>query len=612
MDASFIIYTGLPTTNIPISPAQNLQTILQNIDAAIAAHGVAPDYASFTYCYAPNCIYQTDGSTLPNTVKNFTEGISKIVCNNRALYDTFVGTTYVSDKGVFTSAISGLQTPTISAPGPFTIVNGDGVNAIWNKLLPGIATMLTAENPSSASWSTLSITPPTTITTGFGSLITYLSSLATTVAGKQIAIGTFNNSANCLTTLGGTSADTISATIGFLTTKVCSLPTYTVSGLTWGCVSTASDLQSTIVNILASLNSVNNQTITSVGTGLAAGSPACGGRTLTIDTTWSGLYKVAPTSAGVANNDYLGNILTSTDGSITIDSSSNTHVNLAVTTPQDGKVKASSSDTTRDYLQNKITGANGSWGLTTSISTAADNHSVVVSAGVGDPTLFVSTMLDVIASDPDLLALFTSVMAAAAGSCGAPSNLVVTFTSPTPAFTLTWIAPGGASLSQTAYSRGINTPWQSTYPFITPANPLGPTATSVVVQNTVNPTINRVMEFRVDSACPAGAQSSPIVQAICFVCPTITRSYSAGVISASIPVFYSLDQVIFTLYKDGALFAGPTIAPGTAPSVTFGGVTTGHVYNVKVEMKAMVNGIMVSSVDAGQLGSICSSTDLTI
>ena len=310
MDASYIIYTGQSTPNIPITPGQDLQTILGHIDTAIATHNAAPDYTSYNlHCLRPTYTIAT--------TQQFAESITDFLCTFNASYTTFSGTTYPAAISTLTTAINGLQNPALTYA-PFSITSADGINTVWSKVFTGLTAMTTSIDPYTANWSTLSITPSHSVVTTWNNVITYLSGLATTIAGKQATIGTFDNSSNCL---GGGSTDSITTTINLLRTYVCTLTGFNSGSITWGCVSSTSTLTGAINNIISKLSSVSNTYLSGVGTGLSSTSAgSCNGYTASIDTTWTGLYKAAVNSSDASGGtgDYLVNKFISSDSSLGI------------------------------------------------------------------------------------------------------------------------------------------------------------------------------------------------------------------------------------------------------------------------------------------------------
>src|ERR1700740_2039532 len=107
-NASQVVYTGNSLTYIGVTPNQTLDVILQEINTAVNNISPTPNYSG----YSLGCV-RTQVGTI-NTTQQFAEGISSLFCTLQSDYNTFTGTTYVTDQGVLTAAINALQTPALS------------------------------------------------------------------------------------------------------------------------------------------------------------------------------------------------------------------------------------------------------------------------------------------------------------------------------------------------------------------------------------------------------------------------------------------------------------------------------------------------------------------
>lgn len=595
MDASYIIYTNVNLPHISVVGNMNLDTILSNINTAINTSSAAPDYSGYNLY----CVKEVDGITHPTNTQNFAEGISKMFCDLKSAYTTFTGTTYATNQGIITSAINGLQVPALTYTA-FSITNTDTVTQVWNKTFTGITSILAALNPSSANWSTLSLSSPTTLVGGFNSLIAYISALNTTVSGKQATIANFDNSANCL---GGSNNDTIRTTVDLLRTYTCALPTFDGSDITWGCLTSQSTLTDSIQSIVNTTTSLVSNTVVSNGTGLTITTiGSCLGKRLNIDTTWAGLYKVAISSGDIASAGYLGNKVTSLDGSITIDSSTNPDkLDLSITNPVvTDKIKVNSSDATADYLSAKVQGANdpSGFGLNISVSVPNTNDKIILTPNI-DIYSFFSNGLDYILGEPTLFAKFAQMVALSTdGGCTAASNLIVVLDGSD--FDLTW-TPSGSATSQNVKWRVNGVPiWNTT--FVTPINPQTDVQADATIDNTFLK--NQVVEFAIDSLCSgSGVNTSNSYEMINYVTTLSDFSYTAvsGVINVNQSIL-ALDTVQYRL-KDGASTILQNIsATGSNPSGTFTAVAPGT-YSVEWRFGTLVNGSTLYSDDPTQMNA---------
>lgn len=101
---------------------------------------------------------------------------------------------------------------------------GTGV-AVTGVTVPGSCSMTTmpASSASLGTWFDWVVDNMCSITTSISSSLTTTNTNVSTISTFLGSTTRFNNSANCLTSLGGTSTDTAHATIGYLTTKLCTV-----------------------------------------------------------------------------------------------------------------------------------------------------------------------------------------------------------------------------------------------------------------------------------------------------------------------------------------------------------------------------------------------------
>lgn len=400
MDSSLIVYTGLNLSTIGVSPNTDLEDALSSINTAVANNSSAPDYSGYNLY----CVKQVDGLTHPTNTQNFAEGISKALCDFKTDYTTFVGTTYTTAIDTMTSAINNLQEPQYTCA-IFSITHDDDINTVWNKTFDGCLGIIESINPEGADWAALGETNVNSIVNAFNIVINILAALPAQLAGLEPTIGTFDNSSNCLQGLEEMNTrDTIISLINY----VCNLNTFDVNSITWGCVSPGTDLQSSFQNLINFCSDVSNLYVSTAGTGLTLTSGIdCVGKSLSIDTTWNGLYK-AKVSSSDSTAGYLGTKIVSTDNSVTIDILTDpSKVDLSVTVP-DNKVLAQSGGTS-GYLVDKIINASGDWGLSVIVSVVDDK--LLIRPSVTDAKLFVTEFASYISGDVDAKAIFCDLVA---------------------------------------------------------------------------------------------------------------------------------------------------------------------------------------------------------
>lgn len=596
MDAFYIVYTGTPLSYISVTPGMNLQTILQNINTAVNASSAAPNYSGYNLY----CITQTDGTTHPTNTQNFAEGISKIVCDNKDEYDTFVGTTYVTDKSTFTSAINGLQVPALTYAA-FSIVNTDTVTQVWNKSFTGFTAIINSIKPDAANWSSIGASTATSIVSAFNTLIAYELTQDGLITGKQASLGTFNTTA-----IGGSTGVAPIATINALIAYAAALPEFDAGDLNFDCVSTATDLQDTIQNIIDSVNYTIESAVYNNGTGLTMNNlGSCLGNELAIDEEWEGLYKVAVSEDDIADAGFLEDKFTSLDESIVIDSTTNPDkIDLSVALPVTGKVKVNSFDTTADYISVKIPSTLGNWGLSLVSAPSTDNSKLELSVVLSDPNLFANNLLDLISSNPDLVAKVCLINDQCSGSiCTAPTDLLVELDGTD--FVLTWVAQGANSQIAKYRNKGAIA-WVTASNF-DPANPLSSVDDTTTVSGL---SANTVFEFQVDSICSTTTNSSDIFEAIRYACAVLTPSVLGFVISVTQDPFTTIDTIEYRL-KQGAAVLQSGSTTGSSPNFTFDPVSAGT-YKVEWRYGTSINGVTLYSNDASQLNAWCQSGDIIV
>lgn len=585
MDALSIQYTGLPKTNLPGIVNNDLDAIIGIISTAINTSSSAPDYTSYSLA----CVTQTDGTSHPTNTQNFAEGISKVLCDFKTAYTTFSGTTYPAAITTLTNGINAIGSPALTYV-PFSIVNTDPIATVWTKLFSGITGIISDIDPSTANWTAISVSPdPETIPDAFDAVILEIQAQTASIATKQSSLGTFDNSANCL---AGGATDSALTTINLLRTYICSLPSYSSGAITWGSVTSSSTLNGAIQNLITEINYLNTYAQPSVGTGLSmsAVGGTYDGKSLSIDTSWTGLYKVKVDSSDTG--DYLEDKIESSDGSISISNTGST-LDLTVTTPNDGKVLASSTDSIPGYLIDKIEVTSNSWGVTVypTINTLGDKVELIIDV---NSNTFLNSILDGIGDNPALLAKFCALKALCDGAqCGAIDNLVVTNNGTV--FELTWTAVGGTSTSQLAKYRIYGTTSWLVANF-SPANTLSASATSTDAEGL---NVNTLYDFQVDTYCPSGIGASNLFQMIIFDKQTVTITDTAGVINVNQSPMPTVSVIEYRLLNNALAVIQNISATGLNPVGNFTAVSAGD-YTLEYRQGTLVNGVMLYSDDATQ------------
>jgi len=604
-NASQVKYTGIDLNYIGVTSNQQLDIILQEINTAVNSSSSAPNYSGYNLY----CVKQIDGTTHPTNTQNFAEGISKNLCDFHTEYSDFVNTSYPADIDAFTTAINALQVPGLSysysgGGGSITISSGMTRNQVLTATYIGVGSILALLNAPGSTWSSWGISSPTNINSAFNSVITYGVSLTTAIAGKQAAIANFDNSTNCL---AGGSSDSIRSTVAQLITYVCSLPTLDDTNLNFGCVTTATTLEQTLNNIMASVTDINTNYYTATGTGLTSTSVgSCSGYRVALDTSYTGLYKTMLSSGdNPADAGFLDAKLESSDGSLNMNISGH-KLDITVANPETNKVKINASDNIANYLVDKIPSKAGTWGMAIIASPSPDNSQLYLTPQIIDPALFTSSWMEYVSTDPDLLAQFCALQAQCAGcSCAAPTGLTVALAGSS--FDLTW-SVGGSPISQTvAYRQRGSADWISNVNIDSP-NPQTNSATTSSVDNLDT---NIVYQFQINSNCSGVSNGSNVYESIIYQCKTLTATIVGGVISVNQPILPTIDTIQYQLLNAFNVVVDSKTATGLTPNVNFTAQAAGT-YHVKWRYGTLINGVTLYSDDASQLGAMCNLAGVII
>lgn len=179
------------------------------------------------------------------------------------------------------------------------ISSGTGGITITGVTVPGSCTMTTmpASTASLGTWFDWVVDNMCSITTNLSSSLTTTNTNVSTITTFLGSTTKFNNSANCLTALGGTATDSAHATIGYLTTKVCAVDTTVTAipayiktdsvALNWvGCFGSApysySNTATTIQTQLQRIVAVLNAEKTAYSADFTVTTAACGSKVVSL------------------------------------------------------------------------------------------------------------------------------------------------------------------------------------------------------------------------------------------------------------------------------------------------------------------------------------------
>jgi hypothetical protein len=291
-NAKCVYYSGpaLPCSGIGIN--DSLEVALQKIDEKICT--VVGDYSTYnTYCLSPI-----------TTQKQFVESISSYVCTNKALFDTFVGTTFTAYQAAVNSRFIDLESPGITCT-IAGVTNTDSIYNVLNKYCSTFGDIYDNLNISGVNFGQCFsvVTPPTSIAGAFSLLVDQICQVQASAGG---ALPIFNNLGSCLPTPG--SADTLASTIDKIKTRLCQTGTFDAGALSFGCATPETTLQDTVQQILTRVDDyIKNKltfssdfSITQTDSG-----NACLGKTVALTTPIVGNDRLVATSASDTTPGYL-------------------------------------------------------------------------------------------------------------------------------------------------------------------------------------------------------------------------------------------------------------------------------------------------------------------
>lgn len=259
-------------------------------------------YSGFNYsCLRQGGNLESVGASI-TTAQGFAESASAALCALNVRLKAVETPTFTVPGCVvgLTSGVSTLsQILTEYGNKLCAIASGSGGITITGVTVPGSCTMTTmpSSTASIGTWFDWVVDNFCSITTALNSAITTTNTNVTTITNFLGSTTRFNNSANCLTALGGTSTDSLHATIGYLTTKLCAvdatvnaIPSYIKNdsiSLNWvGCfgsapysfTNTATSIQTQLQRIVTVLNAEK----TSYSGDFTVTTAACGSKVVSL------------------------------------------------------------------------------------------------------------------------------------------------------------------------------------------------------------------------------------------------------------------------------------------------------------------------------------------
>lgn len=415
LSSACVQYTG---PNLPcsgIETADSIEMALQKLDEQICA--VQGDYTT----YSMHCLPTWYGVAI-TTQAAFVDAITGYACEIASDLATFINSTYVADQAEVDGRLDALEIPEVTC-GSASVLPTDTLYQILGKYCVKFEDIDTALDISGVVYNNCLtvITPPTTI----GEALQLLADQICLVADDTAALPTFNNIGTCLPA-PLTSSDTLVATVNKIIARLCDSPTWDASNLTWGCIGAPgsnTDLEEAVQNIITVVNVHTAAFPTFDGSDFVvtptSGDP-CDGVTISLATPINQDRFVAANALDSSPSTLINKLV---GVGLTVDDTTNAgKITLTVTGGAETyTVKADSTDTSPDYLINKVNGSTAS-GITLGTSYNSGSEQVDFGLSVNLVTLF-DELLDELTEGSALYAKFCAKVAGCPSPCDPPTNV---------------------------------------------------------------------------------------------------------------------------------------------------------------------------------------------
>lgn len=423
LDARNVVYTGPDLLCLNISTNSCLQDIVQSIDAKVCQF--VGDYSQYNFHCLSSLYSITDEGS-------FVSAITDYSCNTRTQVASLT-TLITNNQNTTNAALTAITSPNLTSPCSSIVY---GTNSTLKQVITAQSNAICSINTSLALtgvvWNNCFTvtTTPTTIVQGFTEVLNQICLVKASIATAGIS-PTFNNTGTCLA--NPTSSDSLVDTILKIRTRLCNTSTFLASNLNSStCVAFNSsstlegviNSQNSVIDSI-SLNSIRAASSDFVITAIDASNP-CLGKTIALNT---GVVdrKVALNSSDVTPGTLFDKVVQGTNVTLDFGTTNPGKLTISATggAANDEKVKVNSSDTTAGYLEDKLDG-DSSTGIT--VSTNTISNSTIQITAVLDFSVIAEEVLNAIAADVNLKALFCNLVSSCPVACAAPSNASVTLT----------------------------------------------------------------------------------------------------------------------------------------------------------------------------------------
>lgn len=417
LTSTCVFYTGPALSCSGIATDDSLETALQKIDTQICS--AIGDYSTYQF----NCLVDYWGSNITQE-SVFVDAITEYTCATQSSLTTFTDTTFPAYTTDTNNRLTDIEVPQITCTSA-SVTNTDTLSQVLTKYCTKFTSIDTAISLSGVTWNAcFTASTPTSIAGAFSLLANQICQVKTLA--ETGALPVFNNYGSCI---GGTSDDSLPDTIALIKTRLCSTPTFDINTLSWGCLTkpstTTTDLQDAFQTVLSAV-STEKQKVTQYSADFILTpndvSDPCQGQLISLATPINQDRFVAVNVSDSSPSTLINKIV---GIGITVDDTSNPgQLTLTSSATSDTyEVKADSTDTSPDYLVNKVSGGT-STGVTIGTSYNSGTEQVDILPSIDLSTLF-DALLDQLLSDSDLYTKFCTRVANCPSPCSAPTNVQV-------------------------------------------------------------------------------------------------------------------------------------------------------------------------------------------
>ena len=402
-----ICYLGPDLPCSSIDSGDTLETALQKLDTQICS--IAGDYSTYNF----NCLPTQCECTI-TTEAQFVDAITAYTCYIQTTLNTFINTTFVDFQTTNTGIINGINYPEITCASA-DVNDEDSISQILVKYCTKFGSIDTLLDMSLVEWDNCFtvVSPPSDLTEGLQALADQICSVKSIAESAITALPTFNNLGTCLASPGA--ADSLVDTISKITTLLCTTGSFNINELNWGCIAKPSvvttDIQNTVATILDYLSYHQTQLLTFTGDFVVTQTDEediCQGLTVALATPLNLDRFVASNALDDSPGTLIDKIEAGSNISVD-DTTTPGKLIISATSDEDFTVKASVTDTTPDYLVDKVAGASTT-GISITTSYDGGTEKVLFTPTIDFENLW-ETLQDYILTTPEAQALFCSLVA---------------------------------------------------------------------------------------------------------------------------------------------------------------------------------------------------------